>query len=153
MESTRKIQNYLAADKRAAFLQALRQCALNITQASREAGLSTTSAIYQQRQIDPEFAAQWQAVEDELLDDLEARQWKDARERPEDRRWVLARRRPNRWAEKRAIAMKGEVRHYLSVQDMTEGELEALLAAHQLRQALEEEEEKGLLEEGDTPDV
>ena len=88
------------------------------------------STAYDERRNNPEFAEVWGEVEAEILDGLEEKQFEAAQERGEDRRWTLARRRPERWSEKRAVAIKAEV-DIRPVKEMTDEELEAIVIAAQ----------------------
>jgi len=121
-------KHYVAAEKKERFLQELRDGGMNVTAACKKAGISSTAGIYSERRVDPAFARAWKEIEEALLDHLEELQYKSALERPEDRRWVLARRRPRAWSEKKQTLVNGEVRVGVSVRDMTDEELLAIIA-------------------------
>ena len=82
--------NWVAPEKRAKFLRELTKSNLNVTKAAHAAGLRSTGGLYLDKKANSEFAERWQEIEDELLDELEVHQYRDARKRPEDRRWGLA---------------------------------------------------------------
>ena len=119
-------RNYVAAEKKARFLEALRESGLNVTAACKKAGIASRAGVYTQRAVDLDFAQQWSAIEEELLDTLEELQYKEALVRGEDRRWVLARLRP-KFSERRHTHITGEVA-VRSVRDMSDEELEMILA-------------------------
>lgn len=121
-------KHYVAAEKKERFLQELRDGGMNVTAACKKAGISSTAGIYSERRVDPAFAREWKEIEEALLDHLEELQYKSALERPEDRRWVLARRRPRAWSEKRQTEVSGQVRVGVSVREMTDEELLAIIA-------------------------
>ena len=120
-------RNYVAAEKKARFLEALRESGLNVTAACKKAGIASRAGVYTQRAVDLDFAQQWSAIEEELLDTLEELQYKEALVRGEDRRWVLARLRP-KFSERRHTHITGEVTVGLDVRSMSDAELEALIA-------------------------
>lgn len=119
-------KQYVSVPKKEAFLVALRETGLNVSAACRKAGIASTAGVYTQRKLDPVFAQQWQEIEEELLDHLEELQFKSALERPEDRRWVLARLRP-KFSEHRHTHITGEVA-VRSMRELSDSELEALIA-------------------------
>ena len=88
--SKQERNNWVAPKKRASFLRELAKSNLNVTKAAHAAGLRSTGGLYLDRKANSAFAVRWQQIEDELLDELEAHQYRDALERPEDRRWGLA---------------------------------------------------------------
>ena len=83
---------------------------------------------HSERRIDPKFAQAWQEIEESLLDTLEELQFKSALERPEDRRWVLARKRPETWSERKQTVVSGHLTVGVNVRDLTDAELEAIIA-------------------------
>jgi len=111
------------------FLVALEECAMNVSAACLQAKVSR-SKVYAQREVDPDFRSDWQEVEDKLLDELEEKQWKDARVNPEDRRWVLARRRKQRWSASTEHTVSGEVSHTHTIEALPTAQLEQILASH-----------------------
>ena len=117
-------RNFLTPDNQTAFLLALADRKLNVTAACRAAGLASTSGVYEQRKIDPEFARRWQEIEEELLDSFEEKQMEAAERGNEDRRWVLSRRRAGRWSERNAhLSVKAEVEHRVSVKELSREDL------------------------------
>jgi hypothetical protein len=80
--------------------------------------------------MDPEFKAQVDAIKDGHLDQLEQAQWEDAKIRPEDRRWVLSRQRPEEWSEKKNIAHTGKIEHTHRLEQMTDEQLEEIVGYH-----------------------
>jgi|TARA_R100001530_G_C4300507_1_gene150305 DnaJ-domain-containing protein 1 len=120
-----KIENRVSPEKQEAFIVALRKRNLNVTAAAKLARVDKAS-LYKQRKISEEFAQAWADVENELLDDLEERQYEAALEKGEDRRYILSRRRGSRWSEKQAHASKVTVEHRHAT-EMTDQELENLL--------------------------
>ena len=109
------------------FLEALKETKMNVTAAARKSGLTSPVACYMQRKTDPDFAEKWADIETELLDALEEQEFEDAKEISGDRRWVLARRRPERWAQKRQTAIDGVIEHRHEIRDMTDKELMAIV--------------------------
>jgi hypothetical protein len=95
----------ISVEKEKKFLAALRTTKMNVTQAAKLAGLKGASGLYRHRAQDLEFAERWAEIEDEILDALEEAQYRDAEVKPEDRRYVLSRRRARRWSEKAALAV------------------------------------------------
>ena len=109
------------------FLEALKETKMNVTAAARKSGLTSPVACYMQRKTDPDFAEKWADIETELLDALEEQEFEDAKEISGDRRWVLARRRPERGAQKRQTAIDGVIEHRHEIRDMTDKELMAIV--------------------------
>ena len=110
------------------FLEALKETKMNVTAAARKSGLTSPVACYMQRKADPDFAEQWADIETELIDALEEQEFRDAKRASADRHWVLARRRPERWAQKRQTAIDGVIEHRHEIRDMTDKELMAIVA-------------------------
>ena len=95
----------ISEEKEKKFLEHLKTMEMNVSAAARAAGLKGTGGLYRHRRDNPEFAERWAEIEDEILDGLEEDQYRDAKTRSEDRRYVLSRRRAKRWSEKAAIAV------------------------------------------------
>lgn len=104
------------------FLEWLPKVGMNITAAARNSGLTSPHALYQQRQHDKTFAQAWANIEGEVLDALESDQFEAAKSRGEDRRWVLARLRRNRWGDQKQVQITGEIEHR-HVRELTDKEL------------------------------
>ena len=121
-------RSYLATSTQDAFLEALKKRRLNVSAACRSIGLGSTSAVYEQRKVDPEFAARWLEVEQEILDALEEKQLEAAEKGNEDRRWVLSRRRPSRWSERSAHLFKAQIEHRVTVEELSREELLRIVA-------------------------
>ena len=121
-------ENRVAPVKQELFLKALLKRKLNVIAATKQCGIDKSS-LYKQRQISEDFALAWANVEDELLDDLEEDQYKSAKEKGEDRRYILGRRRGRRWSEKQAIAIKGVVDHR-HASELSDEELGRIVDGH-----------------------
>ena len=104
------------------FLEWLPRVGMNVTAAARNSGLTSPNALYRQRQHDKAFAQAWADIEGEVLDALEADQFEAAKIRGEDRRWVLARLRRNKWGDQKQVQVTGEVEHR-HVRELTDKEL------------------------------
>ena len=106
------------------FLEAFART-LNVSQAAREIGIHYgSSVLYSQKRADEEFRERWDAIEQSRLDELEALQWKAALEFREDRRWVLSRRRPNKWSERHTtVGGKVEIEHTVNLKELSREEL------------------------------
>ena len=78
--------------------------------------------VYLQRKHDEDFRKRWEDVVDQILDDLDERQWHAAETNPTDRRWVLNRRRPGRWVKTVEEEIKSEVT------SLSDEELERIVA-------------------------
>tara|TARA_B100000809_G_scaffold245239_1_gene271980 strand:- start:61 stop:450 length:390 start_codon:yes stop_codon:yes gene_type:complete len=115
-------RNYVSPDRQDEFLRFLSRNGLNVTAACRATGLAGTAGVYLQRKHDEEFRKRWQGVVDQVLDDLEERQWHAAETNPTDRRGVLNRRRPGRWVKTVAEEIKSEVT------SLSDEELERIVA-------------------------
>ena len=125
--SKQERNNWVAPKKRALFLRELAKSNLNVTKAAHAAGLRSTGGLYLDRKANSAFAERWQQIEDELLDELEAHHYRDALERPEDRRWVLSRRRRGRWGDRQQVAVEGDIEHVHSVREIPMAQLEELI--------------------------
>ena len=119
------IENLVSKDKQDAFIEALRDRNLNVTAAAKLAEVDKSN-IYKQRKYSEEFAKAWAEVEEELMDDLEEDQFRAAKKEGQDRRYILSRRRGQRWSEKQAIASKVTVEHRRA-DEMSDAELEDLI--------------------------
>lgn len=119
---------YVHPKKQEAFLVALRKCNLNVTKASKMIGLAGPRNLWKQRKYDPEFAQLWDEVEDEVLDNLEEMEFEDAAIRPEDRRFVLQRRRANRWSEKHMMAVQAQVEVNTPIHELSDAQLQQIAA-------------------------
>tara|TARA_R100001244_G_scaffold127170_1_gene97688 strand:- start:669 stop:1070 length:402 start_codon:yes stop_codon:yes gene_type:complete len=119
------IENLVSKDKQDAFIEALRDRKLNVTAAAKLAEVDKSN-IYKQRKYSEEFAKAWAEVEEELIDDLEEDQFRAAKKEGQDRRYILSRRRGQRWSEKQAIASKITVEHRRA-DEMSDAELEDLI--------------------------
>ena len=115
----------LSRDRQQKFLQELRRTRLNVSAAAKRSGLSSPGACYMQRKSDPDFAEEWAQVEAELLDELQEKTFEAATRESVDRRWVLSRRRPDRWARKTAVGES--IDHHQDIRDMTDDELVAIV--------------------------
>ncbi len=93
-----------------------------MTAACRATGLAGTAGVYLQRKSDENFRKRWEDVVDQVLDDLEERQWQAAESNTTDRRWVLNRRHPDRWVKPIEEEIKAEV------SSLTDEELERIIA-------------------------
>ena len=124
--SKQERNNWVAPKKRALFLRELAKSNLNVTKAAHAAGLRSTGGLYLDRKANSAFAERWQQIEDELLDELEAHHYRDALERPEDRRWVLSRRRRGR-CDRQQVAVEGGIEHVHSVREIPMAQLEELI--------------------------
>ncbi|MBQ36862.1 MAG: hypothetical protein CME04_10775 [Gemmatimonadaceae bacterium] len=102
-------KNYVTPDRQDEFLRFLSRNGLNVTAACRATGLAGTAGVYLQRKHDDGFRRRWEDVVDQVLDDLEEHQWQAAESNPTDRRWVLNRRRPERWVKPIEEEIKSEV--------------------------------------------
>ena len=125
---------HLSQGKCKTFLECLQRVGMNVSKACREAGVGK-STVYLERQRNPDFAAQWQEVEDSLLDELEEHQFRDARVNPEDRRWVLSRRRKARWSERQQVQAAGAGEGLLAggqvdVKELSDAQLQAIVKEH-----------------------
>jgi hypothetical protein len=131
-------QHAVSQDRREQFLVALKgEQRMNVTAACHAAGLQSVSGVYRERAVNPEFRSAWEEIEQGLLDTLEQHQYADAMERPEDRRWVLQRRRPKRWSEKTTIEVEGSL-DVSNAQTLTDEQLEFIAA-----KALKDKDEQG----------
>jgi len=121
----------VSVEKEEKFLAALRTTKMNVTQAAKLAGLKSASGLYRHRAQDLEFAERWAEIEDEILDALEEAQYRDAEVKPEDRRYVLSRRRAKRWSEKAALAVAVQSTAGLQkpIEELTDDELLQIAAA------------------------
>jgi len=121
-----RTRNQLSKQKQNRFLKALAERHLNVTAACKSAQVSYSSA-YKQRALDPVFKQAWEEVKNEILDDLEEDQYKDAKQNPEDRRWILARQRRDEWSDKSQISVTGQIEHVHSVGEIPAATLERLI--------------------------
>ena len=103
---------------------------LNKSKACRMAGIKDPSQVARHAQKDLVFGAKVLAIKEGRLDDLEEEQWKDATLRPEDRRWVLERQRPEDWSKKSVIGHTGKVEHIHKIEQMTDEQLAELVGQH-----------------------
>lgn len=114
---------YLSVKKQKLFLQNFAST-MNKTHAAHLSGIKDPSQVNRQINADPEFAEQFLAIKEGRLDELEGEQWQDAKIRPEDRRWVLERQRPEEWSKKTETKIEGEVKH---IHQLSDKQLEALV--------------------------
>jgi hypothetical protein len=114
-------ENHVAPARQDEFLRCLSRNGLNVTAACRATGLAGTAGVYLQRKYDEDFRKRWEDVVDQILDDLEERQWQAAETNPTDRRWVLNRRRAERWVK----PIEEEIRSEVS--SLTDEELERII--------------------------
>lgn len=114
---------YLSLKKQKLFLENY-AATMNKTNAAHLSGIKDPGQVNLQARNDPEFGAKVQAIKEGRLDELEGEQWKDAKIRPEDRRWILERQRPDEWSKKTETKIEGEVKH---VHQMSDKQLEALV--------------------------
>lgn len=121
-----RTRNQLSRQKQNRFLAALAERHLNVSAACRLAKISYPS-VYKQRAMDPQFKREWEEIKDEILDDLEEDQYKDAKKNPEDRRWILARQRKDAWSDKSQVSVTGQVEHVHSVGEIPAATLERLI--------------------------
>ena len=116
----------LSRDRQQKFLQELRRTRLNVSAAAKRSGLSSPGACYMQRKSDPDFAQEWAQVENEMLDELQEKTFEAATRDSVDRHWVLSRRRPDRWTQKRKTPIEDANQHH-DIRDMTDEELMAIV--------------------------
>ena len=114
------------------FLTVFRQTNLNFAQAARSIGIPRDLVSYHLRQT-PAFAQAIQAIRDEKLDSAESLIHEKSQESVEVAKWVLERKRPEEWSTTRQVRVEGEITHLHDVKQLTEGQLEGLLQAHQQR--------------------
>ena len=153
-EISKPIKRYISKDTELRFLNAFART-MNVSLACKQAGLKSTGNLYDQRKVDPELARKWQEIEDQKLDELEEHIWNDAKDHREDRKWVLSRRRPDKWSEKRTVAGKMEIHKTVDVTLLTTKELQQI-AAQEIEEAEYEESDsrppRALPGGGATPD-
>ena len=125
-EVVRRNTNALSRPCQEKFLQALEEKRMNVSAACRKAGIATSTA-YHQRRMDEGFASEWQAIEDNLLDHLEEREWKEAETDGKSRRWIMTRRRSDRWGDHKTTKVEGTVEHVHSVKELDDDQLKAIV--------------------------
>ena len=90
--------------------------------AARTAGVQRTT-VYERRNNNPEFAALWAEAEQDAIDAIELAVWNAviAEGDMQTGRWILSRRRPEKWGDKMALEHSGpdggpiEVEHQVDV--------------------------------------
>jgi hypothetical protein len=103
-------RNYVAPERQAVFLRHLQSARLNVSAACRSTGLAGTAGGYLQRKTDPAFRQCWEEVEAEVLDSLEEHQFKAAQNNAINRRFVLSRRRSERWSNTQTVNVGSSTR-------------------------------------------
>lgn len=137
---------------------------LNLAKAAKLCGI-TRGAISSERKINPEFDQMMQEILDAELDTLEEEQHQAAHERSDDRRFVLTRRRPDVWSEKKQTQVSGHISVGHHVRDLTDSELEAIIVRGKLppapvqanftventdeQQQLDQRSQRGSVEDGE----
>jgi hypothetical protein len=125
-EIVRRTTNALSRPRQEKFLQALEEKRMNVSAACRKAGIATSTA-YHQRRMDESFAAEWQVIEDNLLDHLEEHEWKEAETDGKSRRWIMTRLRPDRWGDHKTTKVEGTVKHVHSVKELDDDQLKEIV--------------------------
>lgn len=122
----------LNPERQMAFLKALAgqvgQGRYDVTKAARMAGVGSAAAMYNEAKRNPRFKQAWMQVEDALLDDLESRTYESAQVSGEDRRWVLSRRRRDKWGDTRGSRDALEIAAGSDLRNIPTAVLEQLVA-------------------------
>lgn len=94
----------------------------NVSEAARAAGVSRRS-VYDWRDADPAFAADWAEAEETAVDSLEAIAWQRAKDGLSDRMLeILLKAHRSKYREKQALEVTGTVHHDHTIEARAEVE-------------------------------
>lgn len=130
-----KKQHYLSTETQAKVIKHYAK-GFNIAKAAKLSGV-TRASIDNERKINPEFDGMMKEILDAELDTLEEEQHLAAHERSDDRRFVLTRRRPETWSEKKQTQVSGHISVGHHVRDLSDKELEDIVMRGKLPLAAE----------------